>query len=79
MTMNKSHDVVATYDVMREAAVRLMAEYAQRVTVGGSDDEALAAMRAVRARARAVDTHSIPAQLEATADFRAERDQLRLE
>ena len=79
MTMKETHDEVAVYDVRRESATRLMGEYARRVTFGGPDDEALIEMRAVRARARAVSTRDIESQLEATAEFKATRDQLRLE
>lgn len=75
MNMREIHDEVAVYDVMRESATRLTGEYARRATAGGPDDEALIEMRAVRARARAVSTHDIESQLEATAEFKATRDQ----
>ena len=79
MTMNGTHDEVAVYDVMHESATRRMGEYARGVTSGGPDNEALTGMRAVRARARAESTHDIGSQLEATAEFKTTRDQLRLE
>lgn len=72
MTMNKTHtpqDPVAVYDIMREAATRLMSLYAQRITVGGDDDPAAVEIRNIRAQARAVDTHDMDAQLAATAEF----------
>lgn len=73
-----AEDPVATYDIMREAATRLMSLYAQRITVGGDDDPAMVEIRAVRAEARAVDTHDALAQRAAAAEFNARYARLRV-
>lgn len=63
-----AEDPVAVYDTMREAATRLIALHAERITVG---DPAMVEMRKIRAEARAVNTHDIPAQKAAATDFNA--------
>ena len=80
MTMNKirtAKDPVVVYDVMREAANRLVGLYAQRATVGGLDDPAVEAIANIFDEVRAVDSHDIEAQEIATADFRSRYATLR--
>jgi hypothetical protein len=63
-------DPVVVYDVMREAANRLVGFYATQVTVGGMSDPAIQKMREVRAMALAVDPRDMAVQKSATEQFR---------
>ena len=63
---HRVEDPVAVYDVMREAATRLGAVYAQRVTVGGADDPAIIEIRNIDAEVNAIDPHDIEAQRDMT-------------
>jgi len=69
-------DPVVTYDVMREAANRLVGLYAQQVTVGGTGDPAIIAMRALRDEVYAVPTHDLDAQELKTIELRERYDRL---
>ena len=72
-----AQDPVAAYDIMREAATRLMALYAKRITVGGDVDPAAVETRNIRTQARSVGTHDMGAQIAATAEFNARYAALR--
>ena len=69
-------DPVVVYDNMREAATRLAAVYARRITAGGPDDPDLAEMRAIKAAVEAVDPHDPAAQKTMTADLVRRRAEL---
>ncbi|MET4705169.1 hypothetical protein ABIB54_002666 [Frigoribacterium sp. UYMn621] len=80
MTMNEirtSQDPVVVYDVMREAANRLVGVYAQRATVGGTDDPAIQSISAIYDEVEAIDPNDLAAQEAATGDFRARYAALR--
>lgn len=57
------------YDLMREAANRLSAVFAERVAAGGLDDPAIQEIRAIRSHTQGVDAHNITAQEAMTAVF----------
>ena len=66
-----AQDPVVVYDLMREAANRLIGVYAQRGTVGGLNDPAVQAIIAVLDEVEAVDPRDVGAQRAATEVFRA--------
>ena len=59
------------YDVMREAANRLMGVCAQRSTAGGPEDPAVLAIAVVLNEVEAVDPRDLDAQRAAAEGFRA--------
>lgn len=63
-------DPVVVYDTMRDAATTLGAVYAQRIGVGGLDDPAVVAMRALDAEVAAVDPGDVTAQKAMTVELR---------
>ena len=62
-------DPVVVYDIMREAANRLAALCVRQVTVGGAEDPAIIAVRAINDQVLAVDVNDLQAQLDLTAEF----------
>ena len=62
-------DPVVVYDIMREAANRLAAPCVRQVTVGGAEDPAIIAVRAINDQVLAVDVNDLQAQLDLTAEF----------
>ena len=62
-------DPVVVYDIMRESANRLAALCVRQVTVGGTGDPAILAVRAINAQVLAVDVNNLQAQLDLTAEF----------
>lgn len=65
-TENPAPDPVVVYDILREAANRLCAYYAERVTKGGLEDPAIEAIRRIRSRVRAVPLSDMQSQLDLT-------------
>jgi hypothetical protein len=63
-------DPVAVYDIMRDAATDLGSLYAGRVGVGGLDDPAVAALRALDAEVMAVAPDDLAAQKAMTVELR---------
>jgi hypothetical protein len=57
-----ARDPVVVYDVMHEAASRLVGIYAQRATVGGLDDPAVKAVSAIYDEVSGIDPHNMDAQ-----------------
>lgn len=72
-------DPVVVYDIMRETANQLGGLYARRVTVGGLDDPAIAALRELDAEVAAVDPEDVAAQRAMTAELWARYDALAAE
>ena len=69
-------DPVVVYDVMREAANRVVALLSERVTVGGAGDPMIQKMHEVDDVVAAVPTHDVSAQRAATVRFRRQYEQL---
>lgn len=64
-------DPVVVYDLLREAATQLVAQYARRADHGVLGAEDIAAIRAIRADVSATDPSDIDAQRKLTAELRA--------
>lgn len=69
-------DPVVVYDVMREAANRVVGVLAARVTIGGTADPAVAAISEICDEVDEVDPLDVPAQVAATEYFRQRRQEL---
>jgi hypothetical protein len=69
-------DPVAVYDIMREAATRLVSAYYSRAVDHPVDVNTMRAMRGVRAEALAVPSDDIDAQLAATESFNGRRERI---
>ncbi|MCL2787515.1 MAG: hypothetical protein FWD59_03345 [Micrococcales bacterium] len=62
-------DPVVVYDIMCEAANRLVSVYASRPRASGVPSEESRVIRAIRAEVCAVDLHDLEAQKAKTTDF----------
>lgn len=64
-------DPVVTYDLMREAASHVIAQYAGRAVDGWLAEADIAAVRGIRAQVEAIDPQDIEAQRQLTEELRA--------
>jgi hypothetical protein len=68
--LHETSDPVVVYDLMREAANRLIARYAGRRTAEGLAASDIAEIRAIRAHVAAVNPADVEAQRRVTAELR---------
>ncbi len=64
-------DRVVVYDLMREAASQLIAQFTARPANASPSPEAIAAIRAIRAQVAAVEPTDTESQRKLTAELRA--------
>lgn len=64
-------DRVVVYDLMREAASQLIAQFTARPASASLSPEAIAAIRAIRAQVAAVEPTDIESQRKLTGELRA--------
>jgi hypothetical protein len=74
--MPQIQDPVVIYDIMREAANRLISLYVKQIGEGGVEDPAVQMIRSIRQEAENVPTEDIAQQVALTESFVNRREEL---
>jgi hypothetical protein len=74
--MHRIQDPVVVYDVMREAANRLISLYIRQINAGGIEDPAVQMIRSIRQEVHNVSIEDIAQQVALTESFVHRREEL---
>lgn len=74
--MPQLEDPVVIYDIMREAANRLISLYVGQIDEGGIEDPAVQMIRSIRQEVHDVPTEDLAQQVTLTESFVKRREQL---